>query len=264
MSRSGRFPLTELSEVWLSRGLNVNAALFPLLALLAAPAPLPSLGSAPAPTALPALPGRWFESPAGYGFRLPPGFAPDPSLPSGVSAAAAPVLPDSNGTPPRLDAVFSDVAQDGGSSLFVAAVDAPLPEGSFVPERLASMALDYLKDELGSDLKIEWVDRVPAAGDQVVELAGRFSLYGQERVAQVAFVPDGNRYFVVSASLPKDRFGNQGPQIEAALASFRFTGPRQSRLSEGELGAIAGAALGLGVALELRRRRNRQKPRLVE
>jgi hypothetical protein len=184
-----------------------------------------------------------------------------------VSAAAAPApadAPGSNDTPPRLDAVFSDVAQDGGSSLFVAEVDAPLPEGSFVPERLASMALDYLKDELGSDLKIEWVDRVPAAGDQVVELAGRFSLYSQERVAQVAFVPDGPRYFVVSASLPKDRFGNQGPQIEAALASFRFSAPRHSRLSEAELGAIAGAVLGLGVALELRRRRNRHKPRLVE
>ena len=140
-----------------------------------------------------------------------------------------------------------------------------MPEGSFAPERLASTALDYLKDELGSELEIEWVDRVPTADDQVVELAGRFTLYGQERVAQLAFVPDGRkRYFVVSASLPKDRFGNQGPEIEASLASFRFTGPRQSRLSEAELGAIAGAILGLGVALELRRRRARQKPRLLE
>ncbi len=228
------------------------ARVLPLLALLAATAPLP------------ALQGRWFESPAGYGFRLPPGFAADPSLPSGASAAAAPSVSGPNEAPPRLDAVFSNVAQDGGSSLFVAEVDAPLPEGSFVPERLASTALDYLKDELGSDVKIEWVDRVPAADAQVVELAGRFTLYGQERVAQVAFVPDGSRYFVVSASLPKDRFGNQGPEIEAALASFRFSGPPRKRFSEAELGAIAGALLGLGVALEVRRRRARQKPRLVE
>jgi hypothetical protein len=248
MSRSRRLPLTELSEVSLSRGLIVNAGLLPLLLLTA--------------LATPALQGRWFESPAGYGFRLPPGFAVDSTLPGGVSAAAAPSLTD---VLPRLDAVFSDVAQDGGSSLFVAEVGSPLPEGSFAPERLASTALDYLKDELGSELKIEWVDRVPTADDQVVELAGRFTLYGQERVAQLAFVPDGHkRYFVVSASLPKDRFGNQGPEIEASLASFRFTGPRPSRLSEAELGAIAGAVLGLGVALELRRRRARQKPRLVE
>jgi hypothetical protein len=138
-----------------------------------------------------------------------------------------------------------------------------LPEGSFVPERLASTALDYLKDELGAELKIEWVDRVPAGDAQVVELAGRFSLYGQERVAQIAFVPDGSdRYFVVSASLPKDRFGEQGPQVEAALASLRFVGPRHNRLSEAELGAIVGALLGLGVALELRRRRARKKPPL--
>ncbi|MHB8416486.1 MAG: hypothetical protein ACYDCL_00310 [Myxococcales bacterium] len=200
--------------------------------------------------------GRWFESAAGYGFRLPPGFAPDPALPVGASAAAGPAA---EGSVSRIDAAFSDLAAGGHSSLFVSVVTGPLPEGSFAPEQLGSMLLDYLKDRLGTEPRLEWVDRVPAADDQVVELAGRFTLFGEERVAQMAFIPDGGRHFIVGASLPKARFADQGPQIEAALASFRIDRPSRGRLPKAELGAIAGALLGLAVALGVRYRRHRAR-----
>ncbi len=208
------------------------------LALVAAPAELP--------------PGRWFESPAGYGLRLPPGFAPDPRLPTGWSAAAAPATGD---VPSRIDAAFSDVAAGGHSSLFVSIVVGAFPSGSFVPERLGAMLLDHLRDVVGEEARLEWLDRVPAAGQQVVELAGRFTLYGEERVVQMAFIPDGARYFVVGASLPRTRFADQGPQVEAALASFRIDRPAGGRITSAAWGALGGALLGLAVALALRFRK---------
>ncbi|HUB05753.1 MAG TPA: hypothetical protein VMB50_02070 [Myxococcales bacterium] len=203
-----------------------------------------------APPALP--PGRWFESSAGYGLRLPPGFAPDASLPTGPSGAA---VPAPEGAPSRIDAAFSDLAAGGHSSFFVSIVRGALPAGSFVPERLAATLLDHLRDALGADPRLEWVDRVPAGGQDVTELAARFTLYGEERVAQMAFVPDGPRYFVVGASLPKARFADQGPQVEAALASFRLANPSPGGLSKAELGALAGGLLGLAVALLVRFRK---------
>lgn len=206
--------------------------------------------------AAPALPaGRWYESPAGYGLRLPPGFAADPTLPLGPSAAAAPAQERA-----RIDAAFSDVAAGGHTSLLVSQVEGSLPEGSFAAGQLGTLVLDYLRDALGApDPKLEWIDRVPTADGRVYELAGRFLLYGEERVVQMAFVPDGTRYFVVAASLPKARFADQGPQFEAALASFRLTHPARGRLERTELGALAGALLGLAVALFVRQRRSRSR-----
>lgn len=207
--------------------------------------------------AVPSAPSGWFESPAGYGFRPPPGFQLDSSLPLGPTEAAGPAP---SGVAERVDAAFSDLAGGGRSSLFVSIVEAPLPMAPSEAERLAALAFDFTKARLGAPLRIEWVDRVPAAGERVVEVAGRLSVSGEERVAQLAFVPAGERYLVVVASLPPDRFRDQGPQVEASLASLHLTKP--PALSPGTragLGALIGAALGSALALGIQQRKWRAR-----
>ena len=205
--------------------------------------------------ALAPAPAGWFESPAGYGLRPPPGFVLDAKLPTGRTGAAGPAPA---GAVARVDAAFSDLAAGGSSSLFVSVVDAPLPATAAEPERLAALALDYAKELLDAKLRLEWVDRVPSAGVKVVEVAGRLRVAGEERVAQFAFVPDGDRYLVLVASLPPARFADQGPEVEASLASLRLARPlARPAFSRAEIGALVGAGLGLAVALGFRRRRAR-------
>ncbi len=200
-----------------------------------------------------AVQGKEFRSPAGFSLRLPPGFAVDESLPAGPSRAAAFATSGEEG---RLEGTFSDLAAGGRSDIFVSEVPGPVVEGAFAEERLGAMALDQLQDQLGSRVTLEWIDRVPAGDQKAVELAVRFSLDGEDRVAQIAFIPAGpRRHFVVAASLPSADFASHGPRIEAAIASFRLLTPRPPLLSGAEAGALAGGALGLAVALVARRRK---------
>jgi hypothetical protein len=184
-----------------------------------------------------------YQSPAGFRLVLPAGFARGTEFHSQPTAAAAPAIP---GAHVLLDSVFTDGAGPTASSIALALVDAPLVLDSGSPERVTALAIAYLRDELSSELHIEWVARVPAGSGEAMEVAGRAELDDQDRVAQFAFVPFGESQIVLTASLPSSRFAVLGPAIEKSLASLAFDQP----ISKGAdrrtaLGAGVGALVGL-------------------
>jgi len=203
-----------------------------------------------------------YRSPSGFQLVLPEGFAPDAELPRGETGAAAPAPP---GVRTRIEASFQRRGPDGASTLVFSLVEVPLDQGSGAPERLCALAMAFMRDQVDSELRLDWVDHIPAGKGKVVELAGRFNLLGEERVAQFVFVPMASRHLVVMASVPQTSFGTLGPLIEASLATLRL---EQQRAADGVSGASwspgsAGAALGagLGTAFVLARAWRRRKAR---
>ncbi len=188
-----------------------------------------------------------YQSALGFRMLLPEGFALSPVLRAGATAAVAPAPA---GAKVVLDSVFTDGAGPGAASLALAVVDVPLVLDNSSPERVAALAIAYLHEELSSDLRIEWVERVPAGPGDAMELAGRVELDAEERVAQFAFVPFGERQIVLTASLPSSRFAILGPAIERSLGSLAFDRPpRQPARRRAVLGAAIGGAVGLLVVL---------------
>ena len=124
----------------------------------------------------------------------------------------------------------------------------------------------FMKDQVDSELRLDWVDHIPAGKGKVVELAGRFTLLGEERVAQFAFIPMGSRHLVVMASVPQTSFAPLGTLIEASLATLRLQpqraagGVASASWNPGSAGAALGAALGTAFVLARawRRRKARQ------
>jgi hypothetical protein len=147
-------------------------------------------------------------------------------------------------------------------------VDAPLDQGSGAPERLCALAMGFMKDQIDSELRLDWVDHIPTTSGKVIELAGRFNLMGEDRVAQFAFIPLGSRHLVIMASMPQAAFAVQGSQIEASIATLKLeqrrsrggvAGASWSPGSPGSFGAALGA--GLGIAFVLARAWRRRKAR---
>jgi hypothetical protein len=204
-----------------------------------------------------------YKSPSGYELILPQGFAVDPDLPRGETGAAAPAPP---GVRAQIEAAFERRGTDGLSTLVLSLVDAPLDQGSGAPERLCALAMGFMKDQIDAELHLDWVDHIPAADGKVIELAGRFTLLGEDRVAQFAFIPLASRHLVVMASVPQAGFGTSGPEIEAALATLKI---QRRQAGGGVAGASwsranAGAALGvlLGTVFVLARAWRRRKARV--
>jgi hypothetical protein len=166
----------------------------------------------------------------------------------------------------QIEAAFQRRGGDGASTLVFSLVDAPLDQGSGAPERLCALAMAFMKDQVDSELRLDWVDHIPAGKGKVIELAGRFTLLGEEREAQFAFVPMGPRHLVMMASVPQASFAKLGALIEASLATLKL---EQQRAPGGVAGASwspgsAGAALGagLGIAFVLARAWRRRRARL--
>jgi hypothetical protein len=202
---------------------------------------LPAAGLAVGLSAMPLA----YQSASGFRMLLPQGFAPSAEFSQQGTAAAAPAPP---GARVVLDSVFTDGTGPTASSLALAVVDAPLVLDNGTPERVAALAIAYLRDQLSSELRIEWVERVPAGRGEAMELAGRVELDDQERVAQFAFVPFGDRQIVLTASLPSSRFATLGPAIEKSLASLAFDRPvSQPPSRRAALGAAIGGLVGLVV-----------------
>jgi hypothetical protein len=201
--------------------------------------------------------GLHYQSDAGYELTLPPGFALDPSLPTGETGAAGPVP---EGARARIDAAFGDPGQGGHSSIAIAVVDAPLGDRDQVPELIGPRTMAFVKAQLGTDLKFEWFERVPFSGGRAAELAGRVNLDGVERVAQFAFVPAGSRHLILMASMPRERFATLGPQFEASLATLRLSPDKRAEgLFRAGVGPIAAGLLGLLVAVRLQSRRRARR-----
>jgi hypothetical protein len=199
--------------------------------------------------------GLHYRSAAGYELKLPPGFALDPSLPTGETGAAGPVA---EGVRARIDAAFSDA--EGRSSIVIAIAEAPLGDRDQAPELIGPRTMAFVKAQLGTELKFEWFERVPFAGGKAAELAGRMTLDGVERVAQFAFVPAGSRHLILMASMPRERFSSLGPQIEASLATVRLSPDKNAdSLFKAGVGPIAAALLGLLVAVRLQTRRRAKR-----
>jgi hypothetical protein len=198
-----------------------------------------------------------YQSPLGFELVLPEGFSLDPDLPHGRTGAAAPAPA---GVPSEIEAAFHRTSPEGSSTLVISLVDSPLDESSGAPERLCALAMAFMKEQVDSELRLEWVDHVSTGSGKVIELAGRFTLLGEERVAQFAFVPLASRHVVLMASLPQATFAALGPKIEASLATLRF---QRKPPTGGVARASWGAALGvvLGGALLLARAWRRRKTR---
>jgi hypothetical protein len=206
-----------------------------------------------------------YRSPSGFGLVLPEGFTPQPDLPLGETGAAAPAPP---GVRTRVEAVFERRGGEGVSSLVLSIVEAPLDQGTGAPERLCALAMAFVKDQLDSELRLDWVDHVPAAGGKVIELAGRFNLLGEDRVAQFAFVPMASRHLVVMASVPQAGFATLGNLIEGSLSTLKISRQRApagvagASWSAGGAGASIGAAAGIAfvIARAWRRKVARRSP----
>jgi hypothetical protein len=204
-----------------------------------------------------------YKSPSGFELVLPEGFQPEPDLPRGATGAAAPAPP---GVSAQIESAFQRRGPDGLSTLVFSLVNAPLDQGSGAPERLCALAMSFMKDQLDSELHLDWVDHIPAGNGKVIELAGRFTLLGEDRVAQFAFIPMASQHLVVMASVPQSSFGTVGTLIEASLATLRVPrrqaggGVTGASWSPGSAGAFLGVCLGLAFVLvrALRRRKARQ------
>jgi len=191
-----------------------------------------------------------FVSPLGFTYTPPAGFEALPDLPAGRTAAVAPAPA---GAAVQLAVAYAEAGSDP-AAIAIAVVDAPLELDRNSPERIAALAIDYLHDVLDADLHIEWIERLPAAGTEGLELAGRIMLDDVdgkgERVAQFAFLPFGARQLVVTASLPAARFPVLGPAIERSVAALSFTAvPPAPASHRAEVGAAVGGVLGLVVAM---------------
>ena len=199
----------------------------------------PGTGTGAGPGATPLA----YHSPAGFRLVLPAGFTPSSELRRQPTAAGAPAIP---GATAMLDSVFTDGNGPTASAIALSVVEAPLVLDNSSSERVVALAIAYLHDQLGADLHIEWVERIPAGPGEAMELAGRVELDGEDRVAQFGFVPFGQGQIVLTASLPSSRFAVLGPAIEKSLASLAFDRP----LAKGSSGRAAiGAALGALVGL---------------
>lgn len=188
-------------------------------------------------------PGLRYDSPQGFRLTLPAGFRRSFALPSGPTGAMAPAPP---GSQQRLDALFLEGTGPDASALAIAVVDAPLELDGAVAERVAGWAVAYVHDQLDSELHLDWVEKVATGFGPAVELAGRVDLDGDERVAQLAFMPLGERQLVFTASLAPGRFPVLGPQIEACLLTLELQIlPKRARLSRSEVGALLGVLVGL-------------------
>ncbi len=184
-----------------------------------------------------------YQSATGFRMLLPQGFAPSAEFSRQLTAAAAPAPP---GIRILLDSVFTDGSGPTAASLALAVVDAPLVLDNGSPERVAALAIAYLRDQLGAELRIEWVERISAGRGEAMELAGRVELDDQERVAQFVFVPFGDRQIVLTASLPSSRFAALGPAIEKSLATLAFDRPAPQPASRrAAIGAAIGGLVGL-------------------
>jgi hypothetical protein len=188
-----------------------------------------------------------YRSASGFRLTLPDGFAPSPDFSRQSTSAAAPAP---RGVPVLLDSVFTEGTGRAAASIALAVVGAPLQLDNDSPERVVALAIAYLREQLDAEMRIEWVERVPAGRGEAMELAGRVDLGDQDRVAQFAFVPFGDRQIVLTASLPSARFAVLGPAIERSLASLTFEGP----VSRGPgwraaLGAAIGALVGVLVVV---------------
>jgi hypothetical protein len=205
-----------------------------------------------------------YRSPSGFELVLPEGFVPRPELPRGETGAAAPAPP---GVRAGIEAAFQLKGTYGVSTLVLSIVDAPLDQGSGAPERLCALAMGFMKDQVDSELRLEWVDHIPTASGKVIELAGRFSLLGEDRVAQFAFIPLASRHLVIMASLPQAAFAVQGALIEASIATLRLEqqhsrgGVAGASWSPGGFGALLGAGLGTAIVLARAWRRRKTRPR---
>jgi hypothetical protein len=206
-----------------------------------------------------------YKSPSGFELVLPEGFGPQSELPRGETGAAAPAPP---GVRAGIEAAFQLKGAYGVSTLVFSIVDAPLDQGSGAPERLCALAMGFMKDQVDSELRLDWVDHIPTASGKVIELAGRFSLMGEDRVAQFAFVPLGSRHLVIMASVPQPAFAVQGAMIESSIGTLKLQQPRSrggvagASWSPGGFGALLGA--GLGTAIVLARAWRRRKARAGE
>jgi hypothetical protein len=198
-----------------------------------------------------------YQSPAGFDLVVPEGFSLAHDLPQGPTGAAAPAPP---GVGSEIAAVFRRNGPEGTATLLLSFVDAPLDESSGAPERLCALAMAYMKEELDADLRLEWVDHVATGNGKVIELAGRFSLLGEERVAQFAFVPMTSRHLVLMASLPQATFTVLGPKIEAALGTLRFEHkPGRGGVARASWGAALGVGLGCALLLATAWRRRKMR-----
>ncbi len=200
-----------------------------------------------------ALP-RLHESPLGYTIELPAGFNEDARLPVGETGAAGPAR---RGGRAVIDAAFSDVATGGRESLFTSVVDADLPSGGSATTELAALTLDWAEQRLGGQFELQWVDRLGTAAGRAVEVAGRLRQPREggdpdDHALLVAFWPFGRGYLACVASVPADRFALEGPLLEQAFRTLRIRKPPRS--SRGILGALLGAALGIGLVILVRRR----------
>jgi hypothetical protein len=184
-----------------------------------------------------------YQSALGFRLVLPDGFTPSAEFSRQPTAAAAPAPP---GASVLLDSVFTEGSGPGASSIALAVVDVPMVLDNGSPERVAALAIAYLREQLSSELHIEWVEKVPVASGEAMELAGRVDLDDQPRVAQFAFVPFGDRQIVLTASLPSARFAILGPAIEKSLGSLAFDRPvRQEASWRAAIGAAIGGLVGL-------------------
>jgi len=184
-----------------------------------------------------------YQSALGFRLTLPDGFAKSAEFPRQPTAAAAPAP---TGAKVVLDSVFTEGRGPAAASLAIAVVETPLVLDNSSPERVAALAIDYLHDQLDADLRIEWVERVPAGPGEAMELAGRVQVGEEDRVAQFAFVPFGNRQVVLTASLPSSRFAVLGPAVERSLASLTFDRPPSANSGRrAAVGAAIGGLVGL-------------------
>ncbi len=192
-----------------------------------------------------------FESPLGLRFTPPEGFVPFAELAPGPSRAVAPAPP---GAAIALLAAYEDTASDP-ATLALAVVEAPLDLDRGSPERVAALAIDYVRDVLGAELHIEWIERLPVQGGEALELAGQVVFDADsddppERVVPVVFVPMGGRPRVVTATCARPRFAALGPRVEAAVSALAFEKPPKGTGDHrAVLWALVGWAVGLLVAL---------------
>ncbi len=185
----------------------------------------------------------------GLDLEPPPGFTAMPLAPRETRALA----PGPRAAPRALLAVFAHAPSD--ASLVVTRIDAPLEDGPELRDRLAQATVDHFRDELELDLRLAWATRGKPPGP-LLEVAGRFPLDGSEHAVVLAWFGAGARSYVVTLSAPSSNLDALLPGFETTLSTVRIApDPGPPAVPQRGWLAAAGAALGLLVALALRRRK---------
>jgi hypothetical protein len=215
------------------------------------------------------------------GLLLPAGARADPEvLADPVAAGELELRPPRGFWPLELDVQGSAALAPGGpevarlvlalaerrvdaASFTVSIADEPMPAGPDARDRVARQVLDHF-GSMGVELRLRWTTPLQRPRG-AVEVVGRMSVQGEDRVLVVAAGPLGPHQWMATLSAPPQRLEELLGPFEASVASLRgdpFAEP--PGLPSDGLILVGCAALGALVAAGSRIARRRRAAGLQE